>query len=307
MDRAKCDAKDMYLSKAGRCCDRCPAGKFVRADCDHSRQTQCDDCGRERYTATRNHLTSCLLCKLCSASDNQMTEKECKADQDTVCKCVSGFYCNGHACDHCLPATSCPSGSGVKVQTSKANDTICAPCVNGTYSNVFDSHSPCQTHTRCEDLGRVLKTAGTSTADAICGEFKSDCPWLLPAGLWLGFVLTVLIVLVVLGLMCWTAKRKSHKMARPNFPPDMTRTLPVSLLGPPPQTDKTFDQCQKSDATEACQFTLLNLDESAVIGVTEHHIDLPLTLITNLSGYHNGTDVYDRNHSEPQEDEWCGT
>ncbi|XP_061633477.1 tumor necrosis factor receptor superfamily member 5 [Phyllopteryx taeniolatus] len=303
MAEAQCTAEDMYLSKAGRCCDRCPPGSFVRADCDHARKTHCDNCGRGLYTATRNHLTRCRVCKSCSASNNQMTEKACAANRDTVCKCALGFFCNGDPCDHCMRATSCPLGSGVKVQTSRANDTICAPCVNGTYSNVSDSHSACQTHTRCEDLGRVLKTAGTSTTDANCGEFKSGCPWILPAGLWLGFVLTVLIILVVLALMFWMAKRKSHKMARSNIPPYEARTITESLLKPPPQTHKTLDQCQNSDGTEACPFTLLNLDESPVISM-----DLPLALMTNNpSDHHNGTQVYHRCHSEPQEDEWCGT
>ncbi|XP_051921229.1 tumor necrosis factor receptor superfamily member 5 isoform X2 [Hippocampus zosterae] len=207
MADAKCNAEEKYLSRAGRCCDRCPAGSFVRADCDRAAETRCVACQRGFYTAARNHLTRCRVCKSCSASNNQMTAEACAADKDTLCKCASGFFCSGDPCDHCMPATSCPPGSGVKVQ-SGANDTICAPCGNGTYSNVSDSHSACQTHTRCEDLGRVLKTAGTSTADAICGDFKTGCPWILPAGLWLGYVLTIL---VVLGLMSWKAKCKSIK------------------------------------------------------------------------------------------------
>ncbi|XP_019724583.1 tumor necrosis factor receptor superfamily member 5 isoform X1 [Hippocampus comes] len=307
MADAKCNA-EKYLSRAGRCCDRCPAGSFVRADCDRAAETRCDACGRGLYTATRNHLTRCRVCKSCSASNNQMTAEACAADKDTVCKCVSGFFCSGDPCDHCMPATSCPLGSGVKVQSRPsinlsggANDTICTPCGNGTYSNVSDSHSACQSHTRCEDLGRVLKTAGTSTADAICGDFKTDCPWILPAGLWLGFVLTIL---VVLGLMSWKAKCKSIKTARTNVAIPEERTITESLVKPSMQTHKTFDQ---SEMTKACQFTLLDLDESAIICRTEHNRDLPLTLQSNSSDQRNGTDAYHRSHLEPQENEWCGT
>ncbi|XP_037129278.1 tumor necrosis factor receptor superfamily member 5 [Syngnathus acus] len=299
---SKCNTEE-YWTRAGRCCDRCPAGSFVRADCDHTGKTQCDDCRRGLFTATRNSLRACRVCKSCSASNNQMTAEPCTADKDTVCKCASGFFCIKDSCDHCMPATSCPRGTGVKVQTRGTKDTICAPCGNGTYSNVSDSFSACQTHTRCDDLGRVLKSAGTSTADAICGEFKSGCSWILPAGLWLGFVLSIL---VVLGLMCWRAKRKSYKAARSNASLTEARTITESSLEPALQTHKTFDQCQKSNMTEACQFTLLNLDESATSS-TELSEDLPLTLKTDGSEQRNGTDAYHRSRSEPQEDEWCGT
>ncbi|XP_077433035.1 tumor necrosis factor receptor superfamily member 5 isoform X2 [Vanacampus margaritifer] len=301
MADAKCATEEKYLSKAGICCDRCPAGNFVRADCDHAGKTRCAVCGRGLYTATTNHLKRCHLCKPCSASNHQITDEECAADKDRVCKCELGFFCSGDPCELCMHATSCPPGSGVKVQTSGAIDTICAPCENGTFSNVSDYYSACQTHTRCEDMGRVLKTAGTATTDAICGDFKSGCPWILPAGLWLGFVLTVL---VVLGLMCWRAKRKFYKAGRSNVLVPEVRTIRESLLEPSLHTHKPFDQCHKSDVTEAGQCTLLNMDESAIS--TEHNGDLALTLKTD-SDQRNGTEAYHRSLSEPQEVEWCGT
>ncbi|XP_057690114.1 tumor necrosis factor receptor superfamily member 5 isoform X1 [Corythoichthys intestinalis] len=300
----KCNVEDMYRSQAGKCCNRCPPGSFVAADCDHNNKTWCEVCRQGLYTATKNHLRQCRVCRSCSASNNQITQKECAPNKDTVCKCASGYFCSGDTCDHCMLGTSCPLGSGVKVEPSGANDTICTPCVNGTYSNVSDSYSACQTHTRCEDLGRVLRTAGTSTSDAICGEFKSGCPWILPAGLWLGFVLTLLIVLL---LMCWMTKRKSHKMSRSNAAIHDVRNTPEGLPEPPPPTPKIFDQDQKSDFTQACQFTLLNMDKCAEICSRDHNEDLPLALKTNSWDHHNGTEAYHRSHSEPQEDEWCGT
>ncbi|XP_077384293.1 tumor necrosis factor receptor superfamily member 5 [Festucalex cinctus] len=303
MADGKCPADEKYVSKAGRCCDRCPAGSFVRADCDHAGKTQCDVCGHGRYTATTNHLNRCHWCRSCSRSNHQITDEECAADKDRVCKCALGFFCSGDPCEHCTPATSCAPGSGVKVQTSGTNDTICAPCAKGTYSNVSDSYSACQTHTRCEDLGRVLKTAGTATTDAICGDFKSGCPWILPAGLWLGFVLTVL---VVLGLMCWRAKRKLCKTGRSNVLVPEARTIAEGLLQTSLRAHKTFDECHKRDMTKACRRTLLDMDESAIICSTEHNGDLPLTLKTD-SDQRNGTEADHRSLSEPQENEWCGT
>ncbi|XP_054638456.1 tumor necrosis factor receptor superfamily member 5 isoform X1 [Dunckerocampus dactyliophorus] len=304
---AECTAEDKYLSKGGRCCDRCPPGSFVQADCDDAKKTQCGACGRGLYTATRNHLSSCIVCRQCSASNNQRTAKECTAHKDTVCGCLTGFFCSRNPCEHCMPATICFPGSGVKVQTTGANDTVCAPCEKGTYSNVSDSQSACQMHTRCEDLGRELKTPGTSTTDAICGDLKSGCPWILPAGLWLGFVLTIL---AVLGLMCWTAKRKSHKTARSSIPVHEVKTASAiidSLLEPQLPNPAPYDLCQKSDTTAACQFTIFNPDDSPVSDSTEDNMGLPASLKTDSSDHRNGTDVYHRSYSEPQEDEWCGT
>nr|XP_057909697.1 tumor necrosis factor receptor superfamily member 5 isoform X2 [Doryrhamphus excisus] len=330
MADGKCTAEDRYLSKSGRCCDRCPPGSYVQADCDVAMKTRCGECGRGLYTATRNHLSSCMVCRQCSGSNNQKTLKQCTADKDTVCGCLTGFLCDREPCEDCIPATLCPPGSGLKVQTTEVNDAICAPCEEGTYNNVSDFQSACQIHTRldilelllyciesgvlllcfihrCEDLGRELKTRGTSTSDAICGDLKSGCSWILPAGLWLGFVLTIL---AVLGLMCWTAKRKARKMARSSIPVPLVTTASVitdSLMEPPLPNPALYDLCQKSDVPSACQLSIFNPDDSAINHSTEDKMDLRTTLMTDSSDRCNGTDVYHRSYSEPQENEWCGT
>lgn len=98
-----------------------------------------------------------------------------------MCACVTGFYCSNERCDHCRPVSNCDPGQGVKVlggfllETAKinhhvlppiscrnkarisfhlaatrTNNTICAQCEEGTYSNVTDFHSQCQVHTRSD-------------------------------------------------------------------------------------------------------------------------------------------------------------
>ncbi|XP_061803919.1 tumor necrosis factor receptor superfamily member 5 [Nerophis lumbriciformis] len=306
MAEKKC-APEEYVSRSGRCCDRCPAGNYVRADCDHTKKTECGCCERGSYTATRNHLRACRMCRQCSASNNQRTVKECMAHKDTVCECLTGFFCYGEPCEHCMPATSCPPGTGVKVPTTGANDTICALCDKGTFSNVSDFQSACQNHTRCQDLGRVLATPGTSTTDAICGNLTCGCSWVLPAGLWLGFVLTIL---VALGLMCWSAKHKSYKMARSSIPIHEVKKASIitdSLLEPPLPNPASHDPGQKSGLTGGVRLTILTPDDCAVSCSPQDNMDLPATLQTDSSNHHNGTDVPHRSFSEPQEDEWCGT
>ncbi|XP_044065009.1 tumor necrosis factor receptor superfamily member 5 isoform X2 [Siniperca chuatsi] len=281
--------KDEY-SKDGRCCDRCHAGSYMQAECDGTKKTKCAECERGHYTATKNNLLRCRVCKDCSSSNKQRKLKDCTTQEDTVCECVTGFYCNNDGCDHCLQVAQCHLGEGVTVKATRTNNTVCAPCENGTYSNVTDSNSACQTHTRCEVFGRVLKTPGTQTTDAICGDFKSHCHWILPAGLWSGLVLTAL---VLFGLICWRAKRKSDK---------------AELNG----------YCQESCTVDGCNLPLFKPDDNAA-SFTQDSMDscLPITPlkasvsfaesshINGSAGYCTGNFL--RTYSEPQEDEWCGT
>ncbi|XP_068425548.1 tumor necrosis factor receptor superfamily member 5 [Clinocottus analis] len=318
-----CTSEDKYIQKDGICCDRCAAGQYMLNECDNTHTTNCTKCVPGRYTATKNHLPKCHVCKDCSSINNQKKVKDCTAQENTVCRCMPGFYCSNDDCDHCWPLTNCNLGEGVKVQATYTNDTICAPCPVGAYSNVTDFHSTCQTHTRCEDLGRVLKTPGTSTTDAICGNFKSHCPWILPTSLWSGLLLTALILL---GLICWRAKRKSYKaeknetrtfLQHPFKSTEVDSSVVISLVGLVPAAPATQletslpitelnGHCQESCAVNGCKLPLFIPDESVVSCDTHEHVDGSLpTTPQKASEYCTGNFL--RTYSEPQEDEWCGT
>ncbi|KAM9353496.1 tumor necrosis factor receptor superfamily member 5 [Symphorus nematophorus] len=314
-----CPSEDKYTSKDKRCCNRCPAGKHVTADCDGTKETECTECGRGFYTATKNHLNKCQPCRNCSSNNNQKKVKDCTPQEDTVCECVTGFFCSNAVCDHCQRVTQCPEGKGVKVQATRTNDTICAPCEDGTFSNVTDFTSACQRHTRCDDLGRLLKTAGTGTTDAICGDIKPNCHWILPASLWSGLVLTAL---VLFGLVCWREKRKSYRTACSTVPVRLIEMAPapphIPLDLPLPST-KLNGYCQESCAVNGCNLPLFNPDDNVISSCTEDSMDscspiTPLKVSVSFaeSNHGNGSAGYGhsnflRTHSEPQEDEWCGT
>uniref|UniRef100_A0A3B3ZL37 TNFR-Cys domain-containing protein n=1 Tax=Periophthalmus magnuspinnatus TaxID=409849 RepID=A0A3B3ZL37_9GOBI len=205
MSRTKCK-EDSYL-KDGVCCKRCDAGTYKKKDCDATTETQCAKCEQGRYMATVNYLDQCRYCKTCNSQHNLRTLRECTAREDAACECVDGFYCSDSRCDHCRRVTSCPEGHGVEAPASMTNDTVCAPCDSGFFSDVSDHFSRCKPHTRCDAIGRDLKTPGTATTDAVCGGFKTQpCSWALPAGLWVGLVLTSALVFAV-ALFCWRRKR----------------------------------------------------------------------------------------------------
>uniref|UniRef100_UPI0037E97977 tumor necrosis factor receptor superfamily member 5 n=1 Tax=Semicossyphus pulcher TaxID=241346 RepID=UPI0037E97977 len=314
-----CSSEDLYKTNDGRCCDQCAAGSYIRAECDTTKKTECGECLRGFFTATKNFLTKCRACKDCSSYKNQRKVRDCTAQEDTVCECVSGFYCNNDHCDHCMRVKHCPLGEGVRVRATRSNDTVCALCGEGTYSNVTDYQSTCKTHTRCEDIGRVLKTAGTSTADAICGDFKSHCHWMLPAGLWSGLVLTALLLL---ALICWRTKRKSRRAGIHSVPVTLIEMVPAELVSPPELPLPFKEQnghCTESCIEDDCKLQLFTPDDNVVSFCTEDSMNssLPITPLkvtvsfaesnqgNGNAGY--GTGNFLRTYSEPQEDEWCGT
>lgn len=307
----------MY-SKDGRCCRRCPAGMHVQADCDGTKETQCDKCAHGFYTATKNHLTSCQLCKECSSDNNQRKAKECTATANTVCECESGFYCSNDLCDHCQPVTDCLVGEGVKVPATRTNDTVCAPCEEGTYSNVTDFLSPCKTHTRCDDLGREVRILGTRTTNAVCSDILPRCSWMLPAGLWSGLVLSALVLLAV--VVCWRAKRKSCGAARSSVPATLVEMFPTALVTsrdlPLPLTERN-GHYQETCAVDDCKLPIFNMDDDDNLVSCCMDSSLPITPLkasvsfaesnhnTGNTGHRTGNFL--RTYSEPQEDEWCGT
>lgn len=194
---------------------------------------KCEDCPLNTYTATENRMSSCFPCTECSSINNLMTDVKCEANRNTKCKCKPGYYCKHSIkdhCDHCDRVTQCPPGKGVIKNYTHLEDTKCNPCPDGTYSNVTDYISSCKNHTSCESLGRELNILGTPTTDAVCGEFKAcrSCNWMLPAGLWAGFVATALIIFLALFIIYWRTKRRSQNSeyfssTSPTLPPDILK------------------------------------------------------------------------------------
>ncbi|KAM9724045.1 tumor necrosis factor receptor superfamily member 5 isoform 2-T2 [Menidia menidia] len=305
--RMACEDKNKYKGSDGTCCERCPAGKYVKAKCNATQATQCEECPRGYFTATTNHLNECKRCKDCISRNQLKKVQDCTSVTDTVCECSEGYFCSSDECEHCQSATFCKPGFGVKQKAVHTNDTICAKCEEGTYSNVTDFSSACVAHTRCEDFGGVVATPGTSTADAICRPIK--CSWMLPAGLWSGLVLSILIVAV---FILWRAKRRSHRCTIPVTLKDDAPPLPVT----PPEPSS---HCQESGNGDECKLPLFITDDALIIlsmkdrldhnpPITERTASVSFTessLIKDSTGHNTGNFV--RLCSEPQEDEWSGT
>ncbi|KAI2655137.1 Tumor necrosis factor receptor superfamily member 6B [Labeo rohita] len=156
------------------CSKKCPKGKYM-VSCNTTSQTVCEVCPRRTFIDEENNLSRCRACRECSSSSNMEKAKECEADKNTECRCKTGYFCTHESdshCDHCIPVGTCPPGKGVTTYHTFKTNTICGHCPEGTYSDVDDYISSCKNFTSCDDLGRVLKTPGTSQSDVVCGDFK---------------------------------------------------------------------------------------------------------------------------------------
>ncbi|XP_041843345.1 tumor necrosis factor receptor superfamily member 5 [Melanotaenia boesemani] len=284
-------------------CEYCPAGKYAQHKCNSTQQTKCIDCKPGTYTDSKNTLEKCLSCNVCIPSHRVHTVSNCTTSKDTVCECETGFFCSNDVCDHCQPLTKCPPGEGVKVKATRTTDTVCAKCEEGTYNNVTDYSSPCIAYNRCEE-----REGNTTT----CGTYKSSCSWILPAGLWSGLVMTILIVTVVFIL--WRARRKSHRTENFRVPVTLVK-IPLTPAVTPPDLSS---HCQETCAIEDCKLPLFNPDNPTEVCSIKDSFDssVPITPmkvsfsfvdsnhINGSGGYSKGN--FFRLHSEPQEDEWCG-
>ncbi|XP_027869096.1 tumor necrosis factor receptor superfamily member 5 [Xiphophorus couchianus] len=308
MANITCEVKK-NKSKDGHCCDQCPAGMFVAEDCNATENTKCESCPKGSYTEHPNYLKKCIGCSSCV--ENSQIKTNCTDQKNTVCECKPGFFSTKEDVDHCEAWTKCSVGYGVKNKPTSTNDTVCTPCEKGTYSNVTDFSSPCQPHFRCEAYGLQVKTPGTKTTNAICQECKSQCCWILPASLWAGLVLTILVVAT---LIFWRAKRRSYRPVKHSVPVTMVTVVAEPVLAPP----ELLSHCQES-CTD-CKQSPFNSDDGSIIRSISDSLDLstPMTPLkpsvsfiepeqTNCSSMYPISSAFCRSYSEPQEDEWCGT
>lgn len=98
-----------------------------------------------------------------------LTWQECSSWKDTVCRCISGYFCenqDGGACSTCLPHAACPPGQRVQKRGTYSHDTVCADCLTGTFS-LGGTQEECLPWTKCSTFQREVKH-GTSSTDTTC-------------------------------------------------------------------------------------------------------------------------------------------
>ncbi|XP_053548178.1 tumor necrosis factor receptor superfamily member 6 [Bombina bombina] len=112
------------------CCKTCPPGQYKVSDCPEEHgNPQCGPCTKGKdYMDYPNGYSECLKCSHCDSVRGEAVLIDCTPVQDTLCKCIEGYFCNktkafpGH-CIECLPCDRCEHGI-VENCTDRKN-TVC--------------------------------------------------------------------------------------------------------------------------------------------------------------------------------------
>lgn len=152
------------------CCPMCNPGYHVKQVCSEHTGTVCAPCPPQTYTAHANGLSKCLPCGVCDPADmGLLTWQECSSWKDTVCRCISGYFCenqDGGPCSTCLPHAACPPGQRVQKRGTYSHDTVCADCLTGTFS-LGGTQEECLPWTKCSTFQQEVKR-GTNSTDTTC-------------------------------------------------------------------------------------------------------------------------------------------
>ncbi|XP_005748497.1 tumor necrosis factor receptor superfamily member 14-like [Pundamilia nyererei] len=187
------------------CCPKCLAGSRVKMHCNEYRSTSCLPCMDGTFTDQPNGLERCIPCTNCDSALGLRVNKQCTTTSDTVCEPLEGFHCVSFvrlSCDIAQKHKRCKPGQYISQKGTASTDTECSDCSSGTFSNgTFHS---CQPHTQCHLFNLQLVTAGTSAADAQCGEHSFN------VGAAVGVAVCVLIVITGGGgLLLWHLKKRA--------------------------------------------------------------------------------------------------
>ncbi|XP_026645808.1 tumor necrosis factor receptor superfamily member 14 [Microtus ochrogaster] len=179
--------KEEEYSVGDHCCPMCNPGYYVKRACSNWTGIVCAPCPPQTYTAHANGLSKCLSCGACDPDMGLVTWRECSSREDTVCRCIPGYFCETQEGDHC---STC----------NYFQDTVCADCPTGTFSP-GGAQEECLPWTKC-DAWYLKAEHGTSSTDATCsysGLFYLVC----------GSILGVILVIGAI-VVFYVIRKRSH-------------------------------------------------------------------------------------------------
>ncbi|XP_014835300.1 PREDICTED: tumor necrosis factor receptor superfamily member 5-like [Poecilia mexicana] len=160
-----CDPTTQY-GENGQCCMKCgPGTKMTMKDCENP---TCEPCGPDEYQETHTTEKQCEAQPYCDHNKNMyVVQNTYNSKTKAVCKCEQGFHCSSESCLTCVPHKQCGPGEGVLSAGNEKDDTVCQPCVEGTFSNETSMYGRCIEHTKCSS-DYTTEVAGTNRSDTIC-------------------------------------------------------------------------------------------------------------------------------------------
>uniref|UniRef100_A0A3Q3KGQ0 Tumor necrosis factor receptor superfamily, member 1A n=1 Tax=Monopterus albus TaxID=43700 RepID=A0A3Q3KGQ0_MONAL len=116
-----------YATEKGICCNKCSPGFKLVEECHAAGQrSNCTPCPLGQYTDQMNYVFTCMSCKRCLASRNEVQVSACQSNQNTICQCKYGYYKSNidSVSSQCLKCLPCGPNEMVKQACKSLNILI---------------------------------------------------------------------------------------------------------------------------------------------------------------------------------------
>lgn len=125
-----------YLA-GGFCCKFCHKGTHATTDCtEPNGQPVCEECTEGvDFMDKENGYPECQRCRNCDRGAGQEQLHPCTIIQNTVCKCIEGFFCSDENCNRCQRCTRCDNEIAEECTSTK--DTVCKNFSGRTHAIVW--------------------------------------------------------------------------------------------------------------------------------------------------------------------------
>ncbi|XP_078143159.1 tumor necrosis factor receptor superfamily member 1A [Centroberyx gerrardi] len=206
-EEKECPAGE-YPTENGICCNKCPAGFKLGADCQAERErSQCLPCAKGEYTDQINYSPTCRSCKRCKKFEEEVSP--CASYRNTICRCKDGFYKRVIDSDtnECLKCTSCGAGERQTEKCTLEHNTKCE--CEKDYYRIKKKCLPCKNCTA--DCQRHCPLHVTKPPENEKGFLTIAV---------VGVGVLGLVVVVLVGFITYKSRKKSaKKMLQSPSPP----------------------------------------------------------------------------------------
>ncbi|XP_023282184.1 tumor necrosis factor receptor superfamily member 1A-like isoform X1 [Seriola lalandi dorsalis] len=188
-EKKKCETGE-YESENGICCNKCHRGSKLIEECHAPGQrSNCTPCPDNQYMDNMNSATNCKSCRSCTKR-NEFQFSPCKKYENTICRCISGYYkydIDGDTSE-CRKCKQCGPHEKEKQKCTLEENTVCE--CKEKYYKVKGKCEPCENCTNeCSHLCQNLHTKAPDKGN----EFLIN---IIVGVVSVGFLLLVLVVLI---------------------------------------------------------------------------------------------------------------
>ncbi len=157
-------------------CNKCQKEYVTLIPCG-TEDTVCSLCPQNQYLHhnKKTYVSSCRQCSKCPAKNGLQIATPCSNINDTVCKCIQGFFhLETHSSIHtCQSCSRCQNGFEMVAKCNGKRDTVCVKCVQGRYLHILPYTDGASPPYRCESCSACPEHYGTEslcegTNDTVC-------------------------------------------------------------------------------------------------------------------------------------------